>query len=167
MNIVRAYFDGSYNRDEDLGGLGVVILRNNKLEDIYRETVLDGASDTVVDLLSLELLSRKIKHLKADKYEICGDFLDGLTHVEKIITGQWQPRFGSRFHRYIRRVVKNLFFLRTNLCFIYVNKEQNKLAHTVARQASGVIQYRTEDPLRRWLEGELKHMQLGLRVRNL
>jgi hypothetical protein len=143
MSILRAYFDGSYNVQEDLGGIGMVVFRDHQLEQVYRKTIVEVPVPKLIDIYAFEYLSEELSKLDADHYEICGDTLDGLRCVDKILTGQQGPRYEGSFYGLIRKIVKNLFPIRNRLSLIFIGREQNGLADFIARQASGADPHET------------------------
>lgn len=135
ISDVVAYFDGGYDVDTKLAGIGNVVYYNQNRKD-YRYRINarleELESNNEAEYAAFYFLVQKLEHLEIRAMEVTfkGDSLVVLNQL----SGEW-PCYDELFNRWLDKIEEKLKALKIRAIYEPVTRKENTEAHQLAKQA--------------------------------
>ncbi|QFT89324.1 hypothetical protein FIU87_11745 [Bacillus sp. THAF10] len=132
---VVAYFDGGYDVDSKLAGIGNVVYYNQNRKD-YRYRINarleELVSNNEAEYAAFYFLVNQLEHLGIRAMDVTfkGDSLVVLNQL----SGEW-PCYDELFNRWLDRIEEKLKVLKIRATYQSISRKDNNEAHQLAKQA--------------------------------
>ncbi|UAL45696.1 reverse transcriptase-like protein [Sutcliffiella horikoshii] len=135
ISDVVAYFDGGYDTDTKLAGIGNVVYYNQNRKDYrYRinARIEELESNNEAEYAAFYFLVQQLEYLEIRSMEVTfkGDSLVVLNQL----SGEW-PCYDDLFNRWLDKIEQKLKELKIRPVYEPVNRKDNTEAHQLAKQA--------------------------------